>query len=158
MNNNFLREEVRERTFMMIKPDGVQRNLSGEIITRLQLKGFKLIGLKMMKISRELAEQHYQEHTGKPFFGELVEFITSGPVIAMVWEGKDVIAAMRKIMGDTDPLKALPGTIRGDMAVSINRNIIHGSDSTEAAKREIALFFNKTELVEYSRDIENWIS
>ncbi len=145
-----------EKTFTMIKPDGVQKGLIGEIIGRIERKGFKLRGLKLMVISPELARKHYAEHQGKPFFGELVDFITSGPVVAMVWEGPGVIAAMRTLMGKTNPSEALPGTIRGDLAVSTSQNIIHGSDSPESAQREIGLFFSPEEIVEYQRDMDKW--
>jgi nucleoside-diphosphate kinase len=141
----------------MVKPDGVQRGLAGEIITRFEKKGFKIAALKMLRISRELAEKHYGEHVGKPFFGKLVGFITSGPVVAMVIEGKDAVSAAREMMGATDPLKALPGTIRGSYGIDIGRNIIHGSDSQESAKREIALFFKEEELNYYSREVDCWI-
>ena len=145
-----------ERTFTMIKPDGVQKGLVGEIIGRIERKGFKLRGLKIMAISPELAGKHYAEHQDKPFFGELVDFITSGPVVAMVWEGPGVIAAMRTLMGKTSPSEALPGTIRGDLAVSTSQNIIHGSDSPESAQREIGLFFSPEEIPEYKRDMDKW--
>jgi len=141
----------------MIKPDGVQRNLAWEIIARFEKKGFKIIGLKMLRISRELAEKHYGEHVGKPFFESLVGFITSGPVVAFVIEGKDAISAAREMMGATNPLKAAPGTIRGSYGIDIGRNIIHGSDSSASAAREISLFFKEEELVAYSREIDRWI-
>jgi len=146
-----------ERTYLMVKPDGVQRGLAGEIIARIEKRGFKIAALKMLRISRELAEKHYGEHVGKPFFESLVGFITSGPVVAMVVEGKDAVSAVREMMGATDPLKALPGTIRGTYGIDIGRNIIHGSDSKESAAREIALFFKEEELWDYSREIDNWI-
>lgn len=146
-----------ERTYLMVKPDGVQRGLAGEIIARFEKKGFKIAALKMLRISRELAEKHYGEHVGKPFFENLVEFITSGPVVAMVIEGKDAISAAREMMGATNPLKALPGTIRGSYGIDIGRNIIHGSDSPESAQREIALFFKEEELIDYSREVDCWI-
>jgi len=117
-----------ERTFLMIKPDGVQRNLVGEIIQRFETKGFTLVGLKMMQVSSELAEKHYAVHKERPFFRSLVDFITSSPVVAMVWEGEGVIASARKIIGATNPLNAEPGTIRGDFGISVGRNLIHGSD------------------------------
>ncbi|NQS75760.1 MAG: nucleoside-diphosphate kinase [Peptococcaceae bacterium] len=146
-----------ERTYLMVKPDGVQRGLVGEIITRIEKKGFKISALKMLQISREMAEKHYGEHVGKPFFESLVGFITSGPVVAMVVEGKDVVKAAREMMGATDPLKAAPGTIRGTMGIDIGRNVIHGSDSKESAAREIALFFDEKELCDYKREIDRWI-
>ncbi len=130
-----------EQTFVMVKPDGVQRKLVGEIISRLERKGFILRAAKMMQIDAELAGRHYAEHQGKPFFPGLVEFISSGPVVAMVWEGENAVAAVRKLMGATDPLEAAPGTIRGDLAAVMSENLIHGSDSPEAAQREIGLFF-----------------
>ena len=147
-----------ERTFLMVKPDGVQRNLIGEIVGRFENKGFQLVGAKLMNIPTELAEQHYGEHKERPFFGELVEFITSGPVFAMVWEGENVISTSRLMMGATNPKESAPGTIRGDFAVTVGKNIIHGSDSPESAEREIALFFNKEELVAYAKDANNWIN
>lgn len=130
-----------EQTFVMVKPDGVQRKLVGEIISRLERKGFILRAAKMMQIDAELAGRHYAEHQGKPFFPGLVEFISSGPVVAMVWEGENAVAAVRKLMGATDPLEAAPGTIRGDLAAVMSENLIHGSDSPAAAQREIGLFF-----------------
>ncbi|MBC7075875.1 MAG: nucleoside-diphosphate kinase [Syntrophomonadaceae bacterium] len=146
-----------ERTFVMVKPDAVQRGLIGEIIKRLEIKGFKLLGLKMIRINEELARRHYAEHEGKPFFEELVSFITSGPAVAMVWEGNNVIASVRSLMGDTDPVKAAPGTIRGDLGASMSRNVIHGSDGPEAAEREINLFFKETEILEYEKTLNSWI-
>ncbi len=146
-----------ERTYLMVKPDGVQRGLAGEIIARFERKGFKIAALKMLRISRELAEKHYGEHVGKPFFESLVGFITSGPVVAMIIEGKDAVSAAREMMGATNPLKAAPGTIRGSYGIDIGRNVIHGSDSPESAQREIALFFKEEELLDYSREIDCWI-
>ncbi|GIN92030.1 nucleoside diphosphate kinase [Siminovitchia terrae] len=146
-----------EKTFLMVKPDGVQRELIGEIVSRFEKKGFQLIGAKLMNISNELASEHYGEHKERPFFGELVEFITSGPVFAMVWQGENVIATARQMMGSTNPADATPGTIRGDFGVTVGKNIIHGSDSPESAKREIGLFFNDSELIEYSKLSNNWI-
>jgi nucleoside-diphosphate kinase len=146
-----------ERTFMMVKPDGVQRGLIGEVVQRFEHKGFQLIGSKLMQITPELASQHYAEHRGKAFFNDLIGFITSGPVFAMVWQGDQVIDISRMMMGKTNTMEALPGTIRGDFAVHTNRNIIHGSDSDQSAKREISLFFKQEELVEYSKTIQSWI-
>jgi nucleoside-diphosphate kinase len=146
-----------ERTFLMVKPDGVQRNLIGEIVGRFEKKGFKLVGGKLMQITRELAEQHYGEHKERPFFGELVNFITSSPVFAMVWEGDGVIATARQMMGSTNPKDAAPGTIRGEYSVQVSQNIIHGSDSPESAQREIGLFFNENELVSYSKHVDQWV-
>ncbi|AKS38680.1 nucleoside diphosphate kinase [Anoxybacillus gonensis] len=146
-----------ERTFLMVKPDGVQRGVIGDIVARFERKGFQLVGAKLMQVSRELAEQHYAEHKERPFFGELVEFITSGPVFAMVWEGENVIATARQMMGKTNPQEALPGTIRGDFGLTVGKNIIHGSDSKESAAREIQLFFKEEELVSYSKLMNEWI-
>ncbi|BAS56512.1 MULTISPECIES: nucleoside-diphosphate kinase [Leptolyngbya] len=146
-----------ERTFLAIKPDGVQRKLVGEIIRRFETKGFTLVGLKFMNVSRELAESHYGVHRERPFFGSLVEFITSGPVVAMVWEGDGVIAGARKVIGATNPLTAEPGTIRGDFGANIGRNLIHGSDAPETAQSEIALWFKDEELVNWSPTIIGWI-
>lgn len=146
-----------EKTFLMIKPDGVQRNLIGNIVEKFEAKGFKLVGAKLMQISDSLARKHYGEHKERPFFGELVEFITSGPVFAMVWEGEDVIKTGRTMMGETNPKEALPGTIRGDFGLTIGKNVIHGSDSPESAEREINLFFNQDELVTYTKQDSTWI-
>ncbi|WP_338451795.1 nucleoside-diphosphate kinase [Niallia oryzisoli] len=146
-----------EKTFLMVKPDGVQRNLIGEIVSRFERKGFQLVGGKLMSISKELAEEHYGEHKERPFFGELVDFITSGPVFAMVWEGENVIATARQMMGSTNPKDAAPGTIRGDFGVTVGKNVIHGSDSPESAVREIGIFFNENELVEYKKLTNEWI-
>lgn len=146
-----------ERTFLAIKPDGVQRKLIGEIIRRFEAKGFTLVGLKLMSVSRDLAETHYGVHKEKPFFPGLVDFITSGPVVAMVWEGKGVIASARKIIGATNPLNSEPGTIRGDFGVDVGRNIIHGSDAPETATQEIALWFKPEELVAWEPCSTAWI-
>ncbi|MDD4627065.1 MAG: nucleoside-diphosphate kinase [Syntrophomonas sp.] len=135
------------RTFAMVKPDGVEKGLVGEIISRFEKKGLKIVALKIMKITPELAEKHYSEHKGKPFFADLVNFITSGPVAAMVLEGENVIPTVRTMMGATNPQDAAPGTIRGDFALTIDENIIHGSDSPESAMREIGLFFKEEEIV-----------
>jgi nucleoside-diphosphate kinase len=146
-----------DKTFLMVKPDGVQRGLVGEIVRRFENKGFQLSACKLMKITREQAEKHYAEHKEKPFFGELVDFITSGPVFAMVWTGDNVIAMSRTMMGKTNPLDAAPGTIRGDFAIHTGMNLIHGSDSPESAEKEIANFFSPQEILEYPRPIEQWI-
>ncbi|MBE9128225.1 MULTISPECIES: nucleoside-diphosphate kinase [unclassified Coleofasciculus] len=146
-----------ERTFLMVKPDGVQRNLVGEIIQRFETKGFTLVGLKLMSVSRELAEEHYAVHKGKPFFGGLIEFITSGPVVAMVWEGEGIIASARKIIGATNPLNAEPGTIRGDYGVTVGRNLIHGSDALETAQQEIKLWFKDEEVANWQPSLTPWI-
>lgn len=136
-----------EQTFAMVKPDGVRRGLSGTVIARLEAKGFEIKGLKLMRISRELAHRHYGEHEGKPFFEGLVSFITSGPVVAMVVEGENAIAEWRKMMGATNPKDAAPGTIRGDLATTIDENVVHGSDAPATADREIGIFFDPSELV-----------
>ncbi len=146
-----------ERTFLAVKPDGVQRGLVGEIIRRYETKGFILVGLKFMNVSRELAEAHYDVHKERPFFPGLVDFITSAPVVAMVWEGEGVIAAARKMIGATKPLEAEPGTIRGDFGVNIGRNIIHGSDAPETAQREISLWFKDDELVNWQPEVMPWL-
>ncbi len=146
-----------ERTFLMIKPDGVQRNLVGEIIRRFEAKGFTLVGLKLMSVSKELAEKHYDVHKERPFFPGLVQFITSGPVVAMVWEGDGVIASARKIIGATKPLEAEPGTIRGDFGVTVGRNLIHGSDGPDTAKTEVALWFTDEELVSWQPSLTSWL-
>ena len=146
-----------ERTFLAIKPDGVQRGLVGEIIRRLETKGFTLVGLKLMSVSKELAESHYDVHRERPFFDSLVKFITSAPIVAMVWEGDGVVASARKIIGATNPLTSEPGTIRGDYGVSIGRNIIHGSDAVETAKREVALWFKDEELVNWQPQMTTWL-
>ena len=141
----------------MIKPDGVQRNLVGEIISRFEKKGLKIVGLKMLQMDRAIAEKHYAEHIGKPFFEALVSYITSGPVVAMVLEGKDVVATARAMNGATNPVNAGPGTIRGDFAIEVGRNIIHGSDSVDSASREISIYFTEKELCEYKKNLDSWI-
>jgi nucleoside-diphosphate kinase len=148
-----------EQTFVMVKPDGVQRGLVGEVIGRLEERGLKLVAAKFMQIDQDLAEEHYGEHEGKPFFESLVGFITSGPVMAMVWEGQDATRQVRGMMGATDPAEAAPGTIRGDFGLDLSRNVIHGSDDEDpgANEREIDLFFEESELVEYGRIDEAWL-
>jgi len=145
-----------ERTFIMLKPDAVQRGLMGEIVGRIEAKGYKPVAMKFMRIPRELAERHYGEHKGKPFFPGLIEYMTSGPVLAMVWEGDNIIASMRSMMGATNPQNAAAGTIRGDLAQQTGRNIIHGSDGPESAKREIELFFDEPELQSWKRTLDPW--
>ena len=130
-----------DRTFVIIKPDAVERGLAGEIIARFERKGLRIVGLRYMTLLRETAEQHYAEHVGKPFFEELVSFITSGPLVAMVLEGTEAVRAARQVIGATNPLEAVPGSIRGDYAVEVGQNMVHGSDSPESAEREAALFF-----------------
>jgi len=146
-----------ERTFIAIKPDGVQRGLVGEVIKRFEAKGFTLVGLKMLQVSQELAEKHYDVHKERPFFQSLVEFITSSPVVAMVWEGEGVVASARKLIGATNPLMAEPGTIRGDFGINIGRNLIHGSDAIETAQREVSLWFPEEELVNWQPTINPWM-
>jgi nucleoside-diphosphate kinase len=130
-----------ERTLILVKPDAFARNLTGEIISRFEVKGLRLVAMKLMTMTRELAEQHYAEHEGKPFFEELVSFITSGPLVAMVLEGEEAVKAARQVIGATNPLEASPGSIRGDYAISVGQNMVHGSDSPESGKRETGLFF-----------------
>ena len=135
-----------EKTLVLVKPDGVRRGLSGEIIARFEKRGLQIVALKLLQISRPMAEKHYAEHVGKPFFESLVEFITSGPVVAMVVKGDHAIRAVRAMMGATNPLEAAPGTIRGDFALVMSENVIHGSDGSESAEREIKAFFASTEI------------
>ena len=148
-----------ERTFVMVKPDGVQRGLIGEIIGRLEERGLKLAGAKFMQIDEDLAHEHYGEHEDKPFFDGLVEFITSGPVMAMVWEGADATRQVRQMMGTTDPAEAAPGTIRGDLGLDLGQNVIHGSDHEDpgANEREIDLFFDEEELVDWEKSDAEWV-
>jgi nucleoside-diphosphate kinase len=136
-----------ERTLVFVKPDGVQRGLVGEIVSRLERKGLKIVGLKMLRMDRAMAERHYGIHRDKPFFSSLVDFITSGPIVAAVVEGRQAVEVVRRLMGDTDPLKAAPGTIRGDFGMEVQENLIHGSDSEENARKEISLFFSDKEIV-----------
>ncbi len=145
-----------ERTFLAIKPDGVQRGLVGEILGRFESKGFKLVALKQLIPSKELAEKHYGIHKDRPFFKTLVGFITSGPVVAMVWEGEGVIKSARKMIGATKPVEAEPGTIRGDLAMDIGRNVIHGSDGPETAIFEIGLWFSSSELINWKPSDQMW--
>ncbi|KAJ1264411.1 hypothetical protein BS78_09G261200 [Paspalum vaginatum] len=146
-----------ERTFIAIKPDGVQRGLISEIVSRFERKGYKLVAIKLIVPSKEFAQKHYHDLKERPFFNGLCDFLSSGPVLAMVWEGEGVIKYGRKLIGATDPQKSEPGTIRGDLAVVVGRNIIHGSDGPETAKDEIALWFEPKELVSYASNAEKWI-
>lgn len=146
-----------ERTFAMVKPGAFQRGLVGRIISRFEDRGLKLVGMKLLHIPKELAEKHYGEHVGKPFYDGLVSYITSGPVVAMVLEGPSAITVVRNMMGKTDPLASDPGTLRGDFGLFLGKNIVHGSDSEASAKREIDLFFTHEELVDYIRCDEQWI-
>jgi nucleoside-diphosphate kinase len=146
-----------ERTLIIVKPDGVQRGLVGEIIRRLEARGLKLVGLKLMSVPRDLAERHYAEHEGKPFYPGLIEYITASPVVAGVLEGKNAVAMVRNTVGKTNPADAAPGTIRGDLAVEIGRNLIHASDGVETAEREVGLWFQASELTDWPRDTDRWI-
>lgn len=146
-----------DRTLVFVKPDGVQRRLVGRIIARFEDKGLRLAGLKLMRVDTALAERHYAEHKGKPFYEKLLKFVTSGPIVAMVIEGNDVVNVVRKVMGKTFGLEAEPGTIRGDFGAAKTFNLVHGSDSPASAAREIALYFRPEELVEYSRSGDEWI-
>lgn len=141
----------------MVKPDGVQRGLVGEIISRFEKKGFKLIGLKMYQCPKELAEEHYKDLKAKSFYQKLIDYITSGPVVCMAWEGVGVVASARKLIGATDPLQAEPGTIRGDLSVQTGRNVIHGSDSPDNGKREIALWFKEGEVCQWTSAQAPWL-
>ena len=146
-----------ERTLVLIKPDGVQRLLVGRIVARYEERGLKLIGLKLMRVSRELAERHYAVHRERPFFAGLVEFITSGPLVAAVLEGPNAIGVVRAMNGATRPHEAAPGSIRGDFALETAQNIVHASDGPETAVAEVALWFDETELVDYERDVDRWV-
>ena len=147
-----------EQTLVLVKPDGVQRGLVGEVIGRFERRGLHLSALKLLQMDRALAERHYAEHVGKPFFESLVGFITSSPVVAMVWEGPNAVAVVRTMMGATDPAAAAPGTMRGDHALSIGANIVHGSDSVPRAAEEVALFFGPEEIVSWEAAIGRWLS
>jgi nucleoside-diphosphate kinase len=148
-----------ERTFVMVKPDGVQRGLIGKIISRFEERGLKLVGAKFVQIDRSLAENHYGEHEDKPFFDDLVEFITADPVMAMVWEGQDATRQVRSMVGETDPAESPPGSIRGDFGLDLGRNVIHASDHEDAGanEREIDLFFDDEELIDWERVDETWL-
>ena len=146
-----------DRTLVLLKPDAVQRGLVGEIISRLERRGLKLAAMKMLLVTEELAHRHYADHVGKPFFVGLVKFITSSPIVAMVIEGENAVDVVRKTMGVTSPSDAAPGTIRGDLALTIGANLIHGSDSAESAIREIGLFFSPDEVIDYTRAVDSWI-
>ena len=147
-----------ERTLVLVKPDGVQRRLVGEVITRFERRGLHLVALKLMLVDRDLAERHYAEHRGKPFFAGLVDFITSAPVVAMVWEGDDAVAQVRAMMGATDPSAAVPGSVRGDLAVSIGNNVVHGSDSPGRGAEEVGLFFQPSELIDWRGADASWVN
>ena len=146
-----------EKTFAMIKPDAVQRGLAGTIISRYEAKGLRIAAMKIMQVTDELARQHYAEHVNKPFFPGLLSYITSGPVVALVQEGKNAVAEVRKLNGATNPLEAACGTIRGDFAQEVGRNVVHGSDSVESAAREIAIYFDEKEVLDYEYLPEKWL-
>lgn len=146
-----------ERTFVMIKPDAVQRKLIGEIVHRIERKGLKLVGAKLMTVSQSLAETHYGEHKERPFYNDLISFITSAPVFAMVVEGEDAVNVSRHIIGATNPTEASVGTIRGDLGLTVGRNVVHGSDSVESSEREIALWFDESEISSYTLPEEVWV-
>jgi nucleoside-diphosphate kinase len=146
-----------ERTLVIIKPDGVQRALVGGVLTRLEARGLKLVGLKLMQVSPDLAARHYAEHEGKPFYAGLLKYITSGPVVVFSVEGTSAVQMVRNAVGATNPLNAAPGTIRGDLALDIGRNLIHASDAPETAERELALWFKPAELTSYNRETDRWI-
>lgn len=146
-----------ETTLILIKPDGVQRSLSGEIIQRLERSGLKITGLKLLHVDEALAKKHYAEHDGKPFFNDLVEYICSAPIIALAISGPNAVQKSRTLIGKTNPLESEPGTIRGDFGLEISRNLIHGSASTEDAEREVSIFFEKNEIISYKKSTDNWV-
>lgn len=147
-----------EKTLVLVKPDGVQRGFIGEIISRFERRGLQVVGMKMLNMGRALAERHYAVHKGKGFFEELVAYITSSPIVAMVISGEQAVAVARQTMGATDPTKAAPGTIRADLALDLRFNMVHGSDSVENAQKEIALFFSPGEICDYKREIQRWVT
>jgi len=144
-----------ERSLVLVKPDAMQRGLAGVIISRLERRGLKIVAMKMLQMDKALAQRHYAIHQGKAFFNDLVEFITSSPIITAVFEGEKAVEAIRQTMGETDPAKASPGTIRGDFGLDIGHNLVHGSDSTENAEKEISLFFSPEEILSYAKEIDN---
>ena len=146
-----------EKTLVLVKPDGVQRGLVGDILSRFEHKGLKVIALKMLQVTKEMAENHYGEHQGKPFFGGLIEFITAAPLVAIVVEGNNAISVIRKMVGATNPQDAAPGTIRHDFGMHMGRNLIHASDSTESAEKEIGLFFDKNQIIDWKKDVDYWV-
>jgi nucleoside-diphosphate kinase len=146
-----------ERSLVLVKPDGVQRGLIGEVISRLERRGLRLIGAKFLSVSTELAEKHYGEHVGKPFYNGLIEYITASPVMAMAWEGPNAVAAIRQTMGSTKPTEAAPGTLRHDFALEIGRNLTHASDQPATGEKEVGLWFNSDELVSWKREADRWI-
>ena len=146
-----------EQTLVLVKPDGVQRGLVGQIIARLEQRGLKLAALKLMQVDDDLARRHYAEHVDRPFFGGLVQFITSSPIVAMVWEADNAVSIVRRTLGETNPANSPAGTIRGDFGIDIGRNLTHGSDSPESAEREVNLFFKPEEIISYQRAVDTWI-
>ena len=146
-----------EKSLVLIKPDALQRGLAGEIISRMEKKGLKIVAMKMLRMDRNLAERHYAIHKGKDFFDDLVNFITSGPVIAIIFQSKNAVEIIRQMMGATDPAKAYGGTIRGDFGIDVGHNLVHGSDSTQTASEEMDLFFSVDEVLNYDRDLDTWI-
>jgi len=150
-------EEIVERTLVLVKPDGVQRGLIGEVVSRLEHRGLRLVAARFMKVDQNLAETHYAIHKGKPFYEGLIQYITSAPVMAMVWEGPNAIAAVRQTMGATRPTEAAPGSIRHDFALEVGRNLTHASDTAENGEKEVALWFQPDELVAWERDVDRWI-
>jgi len=146
-----------ERTLVLLKPDALQRRLMGEILGRLERKGLKLVGMKLMQITEDMAKRHYAEHVEKPFFPELRDFVPSSPTLAMAWEGEEAVSVVRALMGATNPFKAEPGTIRGDLGLNFTKNLIHGSDSPESARRELDLFFSQDELLDYEMCDTSWM-
>ena len=147
-----------QRTLVLVKPDGVQRGLVGEVISRLERRGLKLAGLKLMQVDNALARQHYAEHVERPFFPGLAQFITSSPLVAMVWEADNAVSIVRQTIGETNPVNSPAGTIRGDLGIDIGRNLVHGSDSPESAEREVNLFFRAEEILSYDRSLDPWIT
>ncbi len=146
-----------ERTLILVKPDAMQRGLAGEVLARFERRGLKLVALRMTQMDRTLAAKHYAEHIGKPFYKALTGFITSGPIIAALFEGENAVELARQTIGATDPKKAAPGSIRGDLGIDLGRNVVHGSDSPESAAREAALFFDEKDIVDWQRSVEGWI-
>lgn len=146
-----------EKSLVLVKPDGVQRGLIGEVISRLERRGLRLVAAKFLSVGRDLAERHYAEHKGKPFYDGLIEYITSAPVVAMAWEGPDAVAAIRQTMGSTKPTEAAPGTLRHDFALQVGRNLTHASDKPETGEREVKLWFAENDLVEWKREIDKWV-
>lgn len=147
-----------ERTLVLMKPDAVQRGLAGAIIARFERRGLRIVAMKMIQMDKALAQRHYAVHQSKPFFNDLVKFITSNPIIAAVFEGKNAVEVVRQTMGETNSAKASPGTIRGDFGIDLQYNLVHGSDSVENAAKEISIFFSPEEIFKYSRDIDRWVT